>query len=113
MSVEKMCKIFEVSRNAYYNWEKDRRAERDAFKAMVTKKVIASYELSKHTYGSLRITEFLHNKGIMVSRQFIARIMSSEGLRASVPLKFVATTDSDHDNPIAENVLNRGGQLMN
>ena len=35
-------------------------------------------------------------------------MVTNEGLRASVPPKFVATTDSDDDNPIAENVLNRG-----
>ena len=81
MSVEKTCKILEVSRNAYYDCKKDPRAEKNAFKTMVTKEVIAIYELIKQTYGGPRITEFLHNKGIMVSRQFIARIMSCEGLR--------------------------------
>jgi putative transposase len=33
--------------------------------------------------------------------------MNNEGLRASSPPKFVVTTDADHDNPIAENLLNR------
>tara|TARA_B110000014_G_C20063734_1_gene554172 strand:+ start:489 stop:1337 length:849 start_codon:yes stop_codon:yes gene_type:complete len=107
MSVEKMCELLEVSRNAYYNWKKDRQAKRKAFKAMITKEVLAIHELSKQSYGSPRITKTLHRKGILVSRQFVARIMKSQGIRASQPPKFVVTTDSDHNNPIAKNLLNR------
>ena len=59
-----MCSILEVSRNAYYNWKKDRKAGIKAFKSMVTKEVLAIYKLSERTYGSPRITKYLHKKGI-------------------------------------------------
>ena len=39
-SVEKICKVFEVSRNAYYNWAKKDASEKKAFKSLILKKII-------------------------------------------------------------------------
>jgi len=63
----------------------------------------ASYE----TYGSPRITEELRAQNKVVSRKRVARIMQAAGIRARKPKKFIATTDSKHNYPIAPNLLNR------
>lgn len=63
----------------------------------------ASYE----TYGSPRITEELRVQNKVVSRKRVARIMQAAGIRARKPKKFIATTDSKHNYPIAPNLLNR------
>ena len=102
-----MCSTLEVSRNGFYNWKKDRQVARRLFKAMITKKVIAIHKDSYQTYGSPRITQISHREGSMISRQYVARIMQSEGIRASAAPRFVVTTDSNHNNPIAENLLDR------
>lgn len=63
--------------------------------------------MSNKSYGSPRIHQELKARGIPVSRPRIARIMRSSGLRANASRKFVATTDSKHKYPIAQNILNR------
>jgi len=42
-----------------------------------------------------------------VSRRRIGRLMEAEGLQVKTKRKFKATTYSDHDDPIAPNLLNR------
>lgn len=42
-----------------------------------------------------------------VSKNRVARHMRAMGLRCKATRKFVVTTDSKHDEPIAANILNR------
>jgi transposase InsO family protein len=42
-----------------------------------------------------------------VGRYKFRRLMRANGLRSAWKRKFVHTTDSNHDLPVAENVLNR------
>ncbi len=46
-------------------------------------------------------------QGIAVSRKRVARLMREEGLGARVRKRFRSTTMSEHDQPIAANVLDR------
>ncbi len=46
-------------------------------------------------------------QGIPISRKRVARLMQVEGLRARVRKRFRSTTMSDHDQPIAANLLDR------
>jgi len=66
------------------------------------------YQMSNGRYGSPKITRELNEKGWRVSRPRVARIMSSQGIKSIINRKFkVVTTDSKHNFPIAENLLNR------
>jgi putative transposase len=70
--------------------------------------VRASFEGSQRRYGSPRIHRDLreeHDK--RVSRKRVLRLMQEEGLKARQPTRFICTTDSDHDLPVATNLLNR------
>jgi len=58
-------------------------------------------------YGSPRVTEALLEKKIACGRHRVARVMRQNGIRAMAARKFKVTTDSKHDHPVAENVLNR------
>ena len=51
--------------------------------------------------------EDLIEQGVAVSRKRVARLMRDEGLVARVRKRFRSTTMSDHDQPIAANVLDR------
>ena len=66
-----------------------------------------SYYRSKGTYGSPRIFEELKGLGAEVSRSSIGRIMKSKGLKSRVKRKFKATTNSNHELPVSENLLDR------
>jgi integrase len=53
------------------------------------------------------VLEDLIEQGIPISRKRVARLMQAEGLKARVRKRFRSTTMSDHDQPIAANVLDR------
>ena len=67
----------------------------------------ASHEGSRRAYGSPRVLEDLIEQGVAVSRKRVARLMQGEGLVARVRKRFRSTTMSEHDQPIAANVLDR------
>jgi putative transposase len=65
------------------------------------------YQDSRETYGSRRIHAALVAKGFQVGRQRGVRLMATLGVGARPQRQFKATTDSEHDLPIAQNVLAR------
>ena len=67
----------------------------------------ASFDASKQRYGSPRIWEDLVEDKIHVGRKRVVRLMQEEGLKARVRKRFKSTTMSDHDQPVAANLLNR------
>ena len=105
--IEKMCKTLKVSRSAYYGWLSRKPSKRDIDNEYITQKIRKIYHDSKRTYGSPRITLALRRQGIRVSRPRVARIMKKEGLRSIIRKKYVVTTDSKHNYPVVENLLNR------
>lgn len=69
--------------------------------------VRASFEESRQRYGSPRIHEDLIEQAVHVSRKRVVRVMQEEGLQARMRKRFKATTMSDHDQPVAANLLDR------
>jgi putative transposase len=67
----------------------------------------ASFEASRCTYGSPRIHEDLREEHVYVGRKRVVRLMQQQGLRARVRKRFRSTTMSDHDQPVAANLLDR------
>jgi putative transposase len=60
-------------------------------------------------YGYRRVTAELHGEGRLVNHKKVMRLMKENGLTVRPRRRFVATTDSDHDEPIfpnlAENIV--------
>lgn len=65
------------------------------------------FKESEETYGSPRIYRELRARGETVGENRVARLMQSEGIQARQPTAWRRTTDSRHDCPIAENIVNR------
>ena len=106
--VEKMCKVFKISKSSYYQWLKMGSSNRRQENEKLLVKIEKVYKMSNKSYGSPRIYQELKSQGIFASRPRIARIMKASGIRALASKRFVATTDSKHNYPVVENVLNRG-----
>jgi putative transposase len=69
--------------------------------------VQAAYEESHHRYGSPRVHEDLIAQGEHVSCKRVARIMQEKGLKGRIRRRYKCTTMSEHEQPIAPNVLDR------
>lgn len=82
-------------------------SKRDNENRMLLCEIQRIHQMSKASYGSPRITDELRARGFNVSRPRVARLMKEKGIRAVHAKKFVATTDSGHGYPVAENKLDR------
>ena len=69
--------------------------------------IIKSFNDSRQTYGTERIQEDLREQGEKVSRRRIGRLMKKVGLVCKTIKKFKATTNSNHNERISTNLLNR------
>ena len=65
------------------------------------------FEESHQSYGSPRVAIELEKRGYKVSRPRTARMMNAANLEARRTRKFVHTTNSKHNYPIAPNRLNQ------
>lgn len=107
-AVEKMCKVLGVARSSYYAWLERKPSARVMETMRLMKKIGEIYQDSKGRYGSPKITDELNGQGFQVSRPRIGRIMKKMGLRSIISKKYrIATTDSNHQLKIAENILKR------
>src|SRR5690606_15734922 len=69
--------------------------------------VQAIFDEGRGNYGSPRVHDELGKRGHRVSRKRVIRLMTAQGLAAKTKRKFKATTDSNHSEPIAPNLLQR------
>ncbi len=106
-TVSKMCQIMEVSRSGYYEYLKRPESERSKRQKYVLGKIRSIHRESHEIYGSPTITFALNNAGIPASRGMVSRLMKKHGIKSKVKRKYKATTDSNHNLPVAGNILNR------
>jgi transposase InsO family protein len=96
-----------VSPSGFYAWQvrpESRRARRDR---QLRVRIRASHEASRRRYGRPRIWKDLHEEGEHVSEKRIARLMRVEAIHVRPRKRFRSTTMSEHDQPVAANVLAR------
>ena len=106
--VGRMCNILDVSRSGYYAWLKRPESLRKKENRKLAIEIKVIHGKKRKIYGSPRIHKELNEKGVKCSRNRVARIMKQEGIRAIVPRKYKATTDSKHSLPVAPNLLKQG-----
>jgi putative transposase len=102
-----LCRTLKVSTSGYYAWrhrEESNHAKRDRRLKVLVKEAHVN---SRRTYGSPRVHEELKAKGEKVSRKRVIRLMQEQELQARQRKRYKHTTDSDHDDPIAPNLLDR------
>ncbi len=106
-SINLMSKVLKVDRTSYYHWIKT---------GCITKKVDEQlndlieviFIQGRKNYGTRRIQDKLKELyGVLVSRKRISSIMKELGLKVNMKRRYKNTTDSNHNLPIAPNLLNR------
>jgi len=106
-TVEEMCRTLEVSRSGYYRWCKRKKSRREEENEKLLKHIRVIFELSKKTYGSPSIKSALSDNGITVGKNRVARIMQKNAIYAKTKKKYKVTTNSKHNRPVADNLLNQ------
>ncbi|MEK4877949.1 MULTISPECIES: IS3 family transposase [unclassified Paenibacillus] len=107
-SVEKMCSGLGVSRSGYYKWRTAMPSPQATRKALLFRRITYYFHDTQGRYGSPKITILLQREGHKVSERTVGKYMRELGFRSCVAKKFrVNTTDSNHDLPIAPNLLNQ------
>ena len=105
-----MCRLLGVKRNGFYRYLNNQKAlqtpSADA-KAEMLEWVEAIDAASDHTYGSRRMQRALNCLGYPVSRQKARRLMLDAKVKVRYKKKYKVTTNSDHNKPVFDNVLNR------
>jgi transposase InsO family protein len=101
-----MCQVLDVTRSGYYAWKDRPVSARQQRRDGLIEQIRRVYDHSRGTYGSPRITADLKEADVKVSENTVARYMHEDGLFVQPRRAFVPqTTDSDHEHPIAPNLL--------
>lgn len=110
------CEVLDVSTSGYFDHQRrqgsgspvkpGQRISSDALLVYIK----AAHAASKGEYGWPRIWQELRANGVRVGKERVRRLMKQHGIKARGKRKFVVTTDSKHNLPIAPNLLNRDFQ---
>lgn len=103
-----MAKVLGVSPGGYYAWLRRGDSQKDIESRELIKKIGDIFSKSRETYGSRRIRkEILRKHREEVGRNRVLRLMKEGGFVPKARRKYKATTNSKHNLPVAENILNR------
>ena len=103
-----LCRMFGVSASGYHAWLTRPASRRAREEGRLEMEIKAAHKRTRETYGPERLQHELRAQGVEVGICRIRRIRKKLGLRCKQRRKFRATTDSRHNHPVAENLLNQG-----
>ena len=102
-----LCEVLGVSTSGYYAWLRRPPSRRAVEDARLGALIVASHARSRRTYGRPRILADLRAQGEHISGKRVGRLMGILRLGSIRRPRFTATTDSQHQQPIAPNRLQR------
>lgn len=104
-SITLMCRVLQVSRSGYYTWRDRALSSRARANVLLLDDIRRVYAAHKQRAGAPRIAKHLREEGFTVGKNRVSRLMRAFGLRAKAARKFKATTNSNHNLPVAPNLL--------
>ena len=102
-----LCRAMQVSVSGFLSWRNHTPGPRRQRDVALASQIAAFHAASRETYGSPRIHVDLREAGEPISRKRVARLMTELGISGASGRRRIRTTDSNHDNPVAENLLQR------
>ena len=103
-----MCDQLDISRAGYYQWLQAGRSIRQQWRQELKAQIQQVYLEHAGRYGAPRIAEELNDLGMACNRKTVAKLMRQQRIRAVMAKRFIPqTTDSNHEFPPAENLLNQ------
>lgn len=102
-----LCRVMAVSTSGYYAWRNRRPSARAVRDLELSQKIVAFHKASNGRYGSPRIHTDLLADNERVSKKRVERLMRQSGIAGRRSRKFRRTTDSNHNQYVAPNLLQR------
>jgi len=102
-----MSRVLNISRSGFYNWLKRKPSRRDQEDERLKVAIKAAHKRTRESYSARRLQAELASDGFIAGRDRIVRLRRELGLRCKQKRKFKATTNSNHNLPVAENLLNQ------
>jgi putative transposase len=103
-----MCRVLGVSKSGYYVWRTRKPSARKREDERLKVAIKAAHERGRGTYGPEKIQEELAEVDkIEVGITRIKRLRRKLKIRCKQVKKYKATTDSNHNLPVAPNLLNQ------
>lgn len=106
-SLLEMADYLDVSSSGYYEWLKRKESDRKKEDGVLKEVIRSEFKNSKETYGVARIIRELKNHGLNIGSCRTRRLMKEQYLVPKARRKFKVTTDSEHDQPVADNLLDQ------
>jgi len=107
-SIAALCRALEVSLSGYYDWRQRQKqpAARVREDVQLKEQIRRIHQESRQTYGSPRIRASLRVLGQRHGRNRLSRLMREAAICGRQKRRYkVMTTDSNHEHPIAPNLL--------
>jgi putative transposase len=102
-----LCDVLDVSRSGFYASSKRVASARRTSDARLVVEIRIIHKRLRGIYGSPRVHRELRAKGHRVGKKRVERLMREIGLQGRQKRRFRRTTDSNHAQPIAPNILER------
>ena len=105
-SLAGMCHCFNVSRSGYYAWLRRKPSQWLQRRQALDEQVKSLFHRHKQRYGSERLQRKMPKEnGKPYDLKTIAASLKRQGLVAKAARKFKATTNSNHNLPVFDNLL--------
>lgn len=105
--VNVMCRVFDVARSGYHAAAARKPSKRSQENARLEVAIHAAHRRTRETYGPERLQDELRDDGFKAGVSRIKRLRKKLGIRCKQVRKFKATTRSNHNLPVAENLLDQ------
>ena len=103
--ISRMCRVLGVSQSGFFAGQERPACLRQQQDMVYLAHIRTAFALSNGTYGSPRMHRDLVDEGHEIGRHRTARLMRENRLIARQKRRFKRTTDSEHDWPVAPNLV--------
>jgi putative transposase len=109
--VKFMCRELGVSTSGYYDHQKRGISQRERDDLALVPRIHAEFRKHPRGCGSRMVLGALRAQGCATSRKRVVRLMAEENLCHRLKRRFVRTTQSKHERPVAPNVLEQSFEV--
>ncbi len=105
--IKTLCRVLGVSRSGFYAWHQGASSARQEANAALLEQITRVHQENHELYGSPRIYQTLHQRGVPCTRKRVARLMRCAHLQAKTKRRFKVTTRSRKGSAAVPDLVQR------